>query len=144
MIWLNANDEDSLKLSFRGMAHRVLEDQKSRPWPSHRPLSTAYQRGLEWKPRSSGFGSQDLAQSPTKHAVALVTTIMTTRRQLAISVVDICRFLPRTDHGSIIITTRSAQVHQGYRIHIQVLRNVQEGLEILPNTSRGDNIENGR
>jgi len=31
IFWLNANDEDSLKLSFRNIAQCVLEDQKDRP-----------------------------------------------------------------------------------------------------------------
>ncbi|KAK5308775.1 hypothetical protein LTR93_012392, partial [Exophiala xenobiotica] len=31
IFWLNANDEDSLKLSFRRMAQRILEDQEGRP-----------------------------------------------------------------------------------------------------------------
>jgi hypothetical protein len=30
IFWLNANDEDSLKLSFRDIAQRVLEDQEQR------------------------------------------------------------------------------------------------------------------
>ena len=60
------------------------------------------------------------------------------------SAVDICAFLPQADHGSIIITTRSAQVNQGHRIHIQKLANIREGLEILSKTSKRGNIENGR
>jgi len=60
------------------------------------------------------------------------------------SAVDIRRFLPRADHGSIIITTRSTQVSQGHRIHVQKLQNIHEGLEILLNTSKWENVENGR
>jgi hypothetical protein len=60
------------------------------------------------------------------------------------SAVDIRGFIPRADHGSIITTTRSAQVSQGHRIHVQKLRNVEEGLEILSNTSKLGNIQNCR
>jgi hypothetical protein len=58
------------------------------------------------------------------------------------SAVDIREFLPRSDHGSIIITTRSSQVRQGKRIHVQKLLDVREGLEILSNISGRKGIEN--
>ena len=57
------------------------------------------------------------------------------------SAVDIRRFLPGSNHGSIIITTRSAQVSQGQRLHVQKLLNEQEGLEILLNTSGQKDIQ---
>ena len=60
-----------------------------------------------------------------------------------ISAVDIRQFLPVSNHGSIIITTRSAQVKQGERLDVQKLLDVQEGLEILSNTSGRKDIENG-
>ena len=59
------------------------------------------------------------------------------------SAVDIRQFLPRSDHGSIIITTRSSQVRQGTRIHIQKLPDIKEGLEIVSNMSRRKGIEKG-
>jgi hypothetical protein len=57
--------------------------------------------------------------------------------------VDIRQFLPRSDHGSIIITTRSSQVRQGERIYIQKLPDIREGLEILSNMSGRKGIEKG-
>ena len=35
------------------------------------------------------------------------------------SAVDIRQFLPRSDQGSIIITTRSSRVSQGRRVHVK-------------------------
>ncbi|KAF7503766.1 hypothetical protein GJ744_003308 [Endocarpon pusillum] len=58
------------------------------------------------------------------------------------SAIDIRRFLPESDHGSIVITTRSSQVSQGHRIHVQKLLDVREGLEILSYTSGRKGIEN--
>jgi hypothetical protein len=58
------------------------------------------------------------------------------------SAVDIHQFLPRSDHGSIIITTRSSRVRQGKRIHVQKLLDIREGLEILSNISGRKSIEN--
>ncbi|OQU95656.1 Tetratricopeptide repeat-containing protein [Cladophialophora immunda] len=60
------------------------------------------------------------------------------------SAVDIRRFLPRADHGSIVITTRSAQVRPGHRIHVQKLQNIHDGLAILSSTSKREHIENDR
>jgi hypothetical protein len=59
------------------------------------------------------------------------------------SAVDIRQFLPQSDHGSIIITTRSSQVRQGERIHVQKLPDVKEGLQILSNMSGRKGIKKG-
>jgi hypothetical protein len=142
VFWLNTNDEDSLKLSFRDIAQHVLEDQKG-------------------KPSTSTLASVDL-DGNLDQVVTAVKTWLNLRRNtrwlmiydnydnprtpgnLDHSEVDIRGFLPRADHGSIIITTRSAQVSQGHRIHVQKLPNIHGGLEILSNTSKRENIENGR
>ena len=59
------------------------------------------------------------------------------------SAVDIRQFLPRSDHGSVIITTRSSQVRQGKRIQVQKLLDVRDGLEIVSNMSGRKGIESG-
>jgi hypothetical protein len=59
------------------------------------------------------------------------------------STVDVRRYLPRSDHGSIIITTRSAQV-SGQRIRVQKLPSIKDGLEILSSMSGRKGIENGK
>ena len=141
IFWLNVNDEDSLKLSFRNIAQCVLEDQKDRP-------------------STSTLASVDLDGNLDQVVTAVKTwlNLQKNTRWLMIydnydnprtgnldhSAVDIRRFLPRANHGSIIITTRSAQVSQGHRIHVQKLRNIHEGLEILSTTSKRENVENGR
>lgn len=142
IFWLNANDEDSLKFSFRDIAQHVLEDQKG-------------------KPSTSTLASVDL-NGNLDQVVTVVKTWLNLQRNtrwliiydnydnpqtpgnLDRSAVDIRGFLPRADHGSIIITTRSAQVSQGHRIRVQKLPNIHEGLKILSNTSKRENIENGR
>ncbi|RMZ81359.1 hypothetical protein DV738_g2165, partial [Chaetothyriales sp. CBS 135597] len=140
VFWLNANDEDSLKSSFRDIAQHILEEQKG-------------------KPSTSVLASIDLDENLDQvvEAVKAWLNLGRNTRWLMIydnydnprtpgnldrSAVDIRKFLPRADHGSIIITTRSAQVNQGRRIHVQKLPNIHEGLEILSNTSQRENIEN--
>ncbi|KIW13295.1 hypothetical protein PV08_08483 [Exophiala spinifera] len=140
IFWLNANDEGSLKLSFRYVAQRILEDQGG-------SLSVAALTNVDLD------GNLDQVVSAVNNWLSLKTNTRwlmvydnydnpRTAGNLDPSAVDIRHFLPRADHGSIIITTRSAQVSQGYRIHIQKLQKVQEGLEILSNTSKRGSIQN--
>lgn len=141
IFWLNANEEDSLKLSFRNIAQCVLEDQKDRPFTSTLTsvdldgnldqVVTAVKTWLNLQKNTRWLMIYDNYDNPRTG-------------NLDHSGVDIRRFLPRADHGSIIITTRSAQVSQGHRIHVQKLRNIHEGLEILSNTSKRENVENGK
>lgn len=142
IFWLNANDEESLKSSFRDIAQRVLEDQKDQPSTSslaNVDLNGNLDQVLEavkiWlsRPRNTRWLMiYDNYDNPRRAG------------NLDPSAVDIRRFLPRADHGSIIITTRSAQVSQGYPIHVQKMRNTQEGLEILSNMSRRGDIDNSK
>jgi hypothetical protein len=142
VFWLNADDEDSLKLSFRDIAQRVLEEQKDKPSTSTLAnvdldgnldqVVTAVKTWLNLQRNTRWLMIYDNYDNPR------------TPGNLDRSAVDIREFLPRADHGSMIITTRSAQVSQGHRIHVQKLPNIHEGLEILSNTSKRKNIENGR
>jgi ATP/maltotriose-dependent transcriptional regulator MalT len=138
IFWLNANDEDSLKLSFQDVAQQVL-----RSHPSTSVLSSVDQK-------------KDLDQVVS--AVKAWLDIPQNTRWLMIYdnfdnpktpgnpdglAVDIRQFLPRSDHGSVIITTRSSQVRQGERIHVQKLPDIREGLEIVSNMSGRKGIEKG-
>ncbi|KAH9207082.1 hypothetical protein DL95DRAFT_450501 [Leptodontidium sp. 2 PMI_412] len=136
IFWLNANDEDSLKLSFRDVVQQVL-----RYHPSTSVLSSVDQnkdldqvvsavkawlefpRNSNWLLIYDNFDNPKTSGSPDSSAV------------------NIRQFLPRSDHGSVIITTRSSQVRQGERIHIQKLPDVREGLEIVSNVSGRKGIE---
>ncbi|KAH6725029.1 hypothetical protein BKA61DRAFT_665703 [Leptodontidium sp. MPI-SDFR-AT-0119] len=136
IFWLNANDEDSLKLSFRDVVQQVL-----RYHPSTSVLSSvdqdkdldqvvsAVKAWLEFPRNSNWLLIYDNFDNPK------------TSGNPDSSAVDIRQFLPRSDHGSVIITTRSSQVRQGERIHIQKLSDVREGLEIVSNISGRKGIE---
>jgi len=138
IFWLNANDEDSLKLSFRDIAQQVL-----RHHPSTSVLSSVDQdkdldqvvsvvkAWLDFRQNARWLMIYDNFDNPK------------TPSNTDDSAVDIRQFLPRSDHGSIIITTRSAQVRHGTRIHVQKLPDIKEGLEIVSNMSRRKDIEKG-
>jgi ATP/maltotriose-dependent transcriptional regulator MalT len=138
IFWLNANDEDSLKLSFRDIA----------------------QKALSYHPSTSALLSvdQDKDLDQVVYAVKAWLDLQENSRWLMIydnydnpkipgnperSAVDIRQFLPQSDHGSIIITTRSSQVRQGKRIHVQKLLDIREGLKSVSNMSRRKGIEKG-
>ncbi|KAH8807443.1 hypothetical protein F5884DRAFT_899840 [Xylogone sp. PMI_703] len=136
IFWLNANDRDSLRLSFKDMAQQILEH--------HASTSILVGANLE--------GNPDQMVNAVK---AWLNTHKNTRWLLIYdnydnprsannsdpSTVDIRPYIPGADHGSIIITTRSANVTQGRRLHIQKLTSIEEGLKILSNTSGRKGIE---
>lgn len=137
IFWLNTNNEDSLKLSFRDIAQQVL-----RHHPSTSILSSVDQdkdldqvvsvvkgwldspQNTRWLMIYDNFDNPKISGNPDNTAV------------------DMRQFLPRSDHGSIIITTRSAQVRHGMQIKVQRL-DVGEGLQILSNMSGRKGIEKG-
>jgi hypothetical protein len=138
IFWLNANDEDSLRLRFRDIAQQI---QIYHPWT-----------GL--------FGNMDLEGDLTQvvGAVKAWLNVRDNSHWLMIydnydnprttnhsdpSTVDLRRYLPESDQGSVIITTRSANVTQGQRLHVQKLMSLEDGLKILSNMSRRENIEDG-
>lgn len=59
------------------------------------------------------------------------------------STVDVRQYLPGSDQGSVIITTRSATVTQGRRLHVQKLIDLKDGLQILSNMCRRENVRDG-
>jgi hypothetical protein len=136
IFWLNANDQDALKLSFRDVAQQVLR----------------------YLPRTSLLASIDLDNlDQVVHTVKAWLDLQhnthwlmvynnydnpKTPSNLDCSAFDIRQLIPQSDQGSIIITTRSSQVSQRHGIHVQKLLDVKEGLEILLNTSgRKDNAK---
>ena len=137
MFWLNANDPDSLQLSFRDVAQQILE---------YHPSTSLL----------AGVDSDDLDQ--VVYAVKAWLDLQKNTRWLMIydnydspktsgnldrSAVDIRQYLPQSDQGSIIITTRSSRVSQGRHVYIQKLLDIKESLEILSNMSGREDIAEG-
>jgi ATP/maltotriose-dependent transcriptional regulator MalT len=131
ILWLNIKDEDSLKQSFARAARRILREN---PLPSSLDavaednnldkVVDAVKRWLDHSKNTRWLVVYDNYDNPklpgvTDHAA-----------------VDIRRFLPEADHGSIIITTRISQVKFGHSIHVTKLADVRDSLQILFDTSR--------
>jgi hypothetical protein len=138
IFWLNANDEDSLRLSFRGVAQQVLKHHPSTGMPLNVDLEgdldqvvNTVKVWLDLRKNSHWLMIYDNYDNPR------------TPNNSDRLAVDVRQYLPEADHGSIIITTRSANVTQGQRLHVQKLLDVEEGLNILSNMSGRTGIENG-
>ncbi|KAF2726723.1 HET-domain-containing protein, partial [Polyplosphaeria fusca] len=137
IFWLNANDEDSLRLSYRGIAQQVLQCH-----PSTSVLSSADLDGDLDQVVSAVKAWLDLLGNACWLMVYDNYDNPRITNNSDRSTVNIRQYLPESDQGSIVITTRSARVTQGQRIHIQKLTALEDGLKILANTSRRDSIEN--
>ncbi|KAF2738199.1 HET-domain-containing protein, partial [Polyplosphaeria fusca] len=137
IFWLNANDEDSLRLSYRGIAQQVLHSH-----PSTRVLSSLDLEGDLDRVVSAVKTWLDLPGNARWLMVYDNYDNPRIANDTDRSTVDIRQYLPESDQGSIIITTRSARVTQGRRLHVQKLAGLEDGLKILANTSKREKIEN--
>ncbi|KAH8586144.1 hypothetical protein B0O99DRAFT_665869 [Bisporella sp. PMI_857] len=136
IFWLNANDENSLKLSFRDVAQQVLKHHLSNSVLSSVDQNKNFDQivsvvkvwldspqNARWLIIYDNFDNPKTSGNPDNSAV------------------DIRQFLPRSNHGSIIITTQSSQVKQSIRIYVQKLLDVKEGLQIVFNMSGRKSIK---
>ena len=138
MFWLDANDDDSLRLSFQRIARQIAHTWPMAQGPEgqkqHENLDQVVGHVKSWLelPENTQwlliYDNYDNPKIPG---------------ELNSSAVDVRKYIPASDHGSIIITTRSSQVRQGQRIHVQRLADVEDGLKILSLTSGRGNIETG-
>jgi hypothetical protein len=139
IFWLNIKDEDSLKQSFAKIARQILQEH----------------------PLASRLSSVDIRENLNEviDAVKAWLSLPNNTRWLMIydnydnpklannidpTAVDICKFLPESYQGSVIITTRSSQVRIGHPIQIRKLGNVRDSLEILSNASRREGLITGK
>jgi hypothetical protein len=137
IFWLNANDQDSLKLSFRDVAQQVLKYHPSTSLLAGADLDDldqvvyAVKAWLDLQKNTHWLMIYDNYDNPKIPG------------NLDRSAINIRQFLPQSDQGSVIITTRSSRVSQGRRVYVQKLLDVKEGLEILSNTSGRKDIAEG-
>jgi NB-ARC domain-containing protein len=138
IFWLNIKDEDSLKQSFAKVARQILREH----------------------PSASRLSSVDIKENIDEviDAVKAWLSLPSNTRWLMIydnydnpklvgntdpAAVDICKYLPESYQGSIIITTRSSEVKIGHRIRIRKLEDVRDSVKILSNASRREGLEDG-
>jgi hypothetical protein len=139
VFWIDAISYNSIGLCFVEIAQQILLQH----------------------PSTSVFANVDLEDDPSRTVEAVISWLSSAKntRWLLIydnydnpripghvepDTVDLRKYIPQCDHGSIVITTRSALVTLGSRVHVKKLSNIQEGLAILSHTSGRECIEDGK
>jgi hypothetical protein len=139
IFWLNIKDEDTLKQSFAKVARQI-----SRQYPS------AIQKG--------NIGKNQDPDEIVESVKAWLSCPHNTRWLMIYDnydnpylpgksdpqAVNIEKFLPDSYQGSVIITTRSAEVRKGQSIPIRKLVNIHDSVKILANASRREGLTNGQ
>ncbi len=156
-IWLNARDETSLNQSFRNAAVRILRDHPGLSYmqtaasEKDGDASLAIRRWLDeptnerWlliydnydHPKMGGETGEAPARdggNSGPHGEA---------DQPAPEGYDIRQYLPDTDHGAVIVTTRSSRVQIGELLRLQKLRKIGDSLRILESTSGRTGAQDG-
>jgi hypothetical protein len=130
VFWLNIKDIDSLKQSFAKVAKQILRDHPSASGLSNLDtngnLDEVVEAAKAWLslPQNTRwlliYDNYDNPKIPGNDDAAAI---------------DIRKFFPESYQGSIIITTRLAQVKVGPQVHVKKLTNMEDSLEILANAS---------
>ncbi|KAN0067820.1 HET domain containing protein [Elaphomyces granulatus] len=138
VFWLNIKDEDSLKQSFAKVAKQILREHPSASRLSNVNIKENIDEVIDavkawlslpnntrWLMIYDNYDNPKLAGNTDPAAV------------------DICKYLPESYQGSILITTRLSEVKIGHRIRIRKLEDVRDSVKILLNTSRREGLDDG-
>ena len=162
-IWLDARDEMALKQSIARTAERIRHQSPSFPYLScaieNRDLDEiveAVKRWLDepandrWIVAYDNYDHPRFVSSSTSgrlvhsKGIGLKREVQGDEEGADCKAFDIRPFLPTTDHGSIIVTTRSSAVNFGLSIKLGKLKDVGACLDILALTSRRKSFKEGK
>lgn len=157
VIWLNSKNETMLKQSFHNAAEWILR---------HHPFATYVESALQsrdlervvkavirwldeplnirWMIIYDNFDNPSL----NKHKGSKLTScaeasINSAKEEDLSSAFDLQKFLPETDHGSIIVTTRLSTVKLGKTVQLGKLEDINDGLAILESVSGRVGLDQG-
>ncbi|KAH7124707.1 hypothetical protein EDB81DRAFT_860917 [Dactylonectria macrodidyma] len=159
-IWLNARDETILKQSFARIAERIMRHDPSMTYVSSAVESRdadrivgAVKRWLDEPPNDHWLLIYDNYDRPM---LTSTNAIRSGQPDLSVDhtdeaannhrdhadpkAFDLRRYLPETDHGAIIVTSRLS-VKLGQSIQFGKLKDISDSLEILASASRRDSIK---
>ncbi|OLN96972.1 Nephrocystin-3-like protein 2 [Colletotrichum chlorophyti] len=164
ILWVNARDETSLKQSFQQAAQRIIRKHPSVAYIQNamvnRDLDETAEAVRRWLDEAGNdrwlvvydnyddvrfdncSNTEEIIRSVPRES--LPDSNATTKPEAAgFKAYDIRSYFPETDHGAILITTRSSTVKLGHLIQLSKLRDVNESLAILESTShRADLVQN--
>ncbi|GKT51713.1 nephrocystin-3 [Colletotrichum spaethianum] len=161
ILWLNARDETSLKQSFRQAARRILREHPTVSYVQNAMVNQdldgtteAVKRWLDearndrWLVIYDNYDDVRLDrrygmdQSVRCVAEQSGTAAGNTSQPEAANTkaYDIRPYFPETNHGAVVITTRSSTVKLGQLIRLSKLGDINDSLAILESTSNRVNL----
>ncbi|OLN92294.1 Kinesin light chain 1 [Colletotrichum chlorophyti] len=154
VLWLDARDMTALKQSFQQVAQRIMTESTPAAFIQNAITSKdldeiveAVKRWLDDPANSRWlviydnyddvrFRKRDSPENITRDEGNNPDAHVTGSKAY-----DIRRYLPGTEHGAIIITTRSSSVRLGHSIQLGKLCDTKDGLAILASTSSRSNLD---
>ncbi|KZL64644.1 nb-arc and tpr domain protein, partial [Colletotrichum incanum] len=139
MLWLNARDETSLRQSFQLAARRILREHPTVAYVQNamvnQDLDETTQAVKRWLDearndrwlvvydnyddvRFDGRGGADQSALRIAEESGAVSSKTSQTEAADSKAYDIRRYFPETDHGAIVITTRSSTVKLGQLIRL--------------------------
>lgn len=162
VIWMNAIDETGLKQSFVQAAKWILRNHQSITYLADalqsRDLDEIVKAVLMWldEPMNDRwlviYDNYDHPlldnhrEKGLRHAPCIEAGPRRDEGRHLPSAFDLHAFLPETDHGDVIVTTRSPVVKLSQRIraiHLSKLEDINDSLEILASVSGRDGLSLG-
>ncbi|KAK4870406.1 hypothetical protein LT330_004754 [Penicillium expansum] len=151
VLWMNARDETALKQSFSRVAEWILRYHSSIAYIEgalqSRDLDEivrAVKRWLDepmndrWLLVYDNYDNPLLVNHKEKglsHTSCIEPGLCGDEGGPLARAFDLHTFLPETDHGAIVVTTRSSMVKLGPTIHLSKLVDINDSLEILASVS---------
>jgi hypothetical protein len=163
-IWLNARDETTLKQSFARIAERIMRHDPSMTYISGAVESRDGDRIVkavkQWlddpannhwlliydnydRPILTSTNATRSGQSNLYEENHTDEAEKNHRDHADPKAFALRQYLPETDHGAIIVTSRLS-VKLGQSIQLRKLKDVSDSLEILASASRRDSIKRGK
>lgn len=158
-IWMNARDETALKQSFAQVAEWILRYHPSIAYIAGALQSRdsdeivkAVKRWLDepmndrWLLVYDNYDNPLLGNHKGKspsHTSYVEAGLCGDEDGHPAKAFNLHTFLPETDHGAIVVTTRSSMVKLGPTIHLSKLVDINDSLEILASVSGRDGLKQG-
>ncbi|KAF4888261.1 Nephrocystin-3 [Colletotrichum fructicola] len=150
VFWLDARDKTALKLSYQDLAQRIATETSSVTYInnalSSRDLDETVSAVKQWldEPKNNRwlmiFDNYDDVKlhnrgGPGENETGLQVGNENNASETGSKAYDIRPFFPDTEHGAILITTRSSSVKLGQRVQLRKLADLEDSLAILASTS---------
>ncbi|KAF4486735.1 Nephrocystin-3 [Colletotrichum fructicola Nara gc5] len=150
VLWLDARDTTTLKQSYQRLAQRIMMETTSVTYIknalSNRDLDETVSAVKRWldEPKNNRWlmiydNYDDVKlhnrRSPSENETGSQVGNESNAGETGSKAYDIRPFFPDTEHGAILITTRSSSVQLGKRVQLRKLADLEDSLAILASTS---------